>query len=268
VAFLLGRAVGRDVAPGIHWNPPPPVGRVVVQKTATNFTMPVGYRLLERGDRAPISDLWLTGDTNIVDAQLNIQYSIRSLTDFLIRHEHPIELIREAGERVLTRYLIGRRVDDVLTTHRQELRREVHAGVQAILDREGIGVDIQSVVIEELHPPQQGAVRAAFQEIQSARADRERLMHEARAYRAQILAEADGEAARRRDQARAARHRRTALAHGETERFLALAAQHRSAPEITEQRLYLEMIDRLLPRIDTYVVEPGADGRVNLRLVR
>jgi len=89
VAFVFGRAVGRDVLPGIHWNPPRPFGRVVVMKTATNFIMPIGYRLLERPGVEPISNLWLTGDTNIVTAQLDIQYSIRSLTDFLLAHRVP-----------------------------------------------------------------------------------------------------------------------------------------------------------------------------------
>ena len=89
VAFVFGRAVGRDVLPGIHWNPAWPVGRVVVEKTATNFTMPIGYRMLEQPGAPAISDLWLTGDTNIVAARLDVQYRIRSLADFLLAHDAP-----------------------------------------------------------------------------------------------------------------------------------------------------------------------------------
>ncbi len=113
VAFVLGRVVGRDVLPGIHWNPAWPIGRVVVEKTATNFTMPVGYRLLEQPGAAPISDLWLTGDTNVVTDALDIQYSVKSLADLLLAHESPRELLRRAGERVLSRVprLGGRRRD-------------------------------------------------------------------------------------------------------------------------------------------------------------
>jgi membrane protease subunit HflK len=268
VAFVLGRAVGRDVLPGMHWNPPWPVGRVLVAKTQTSFTMPIGYRLLERPDVSPISDLWLTGDTNIVTARLDVQYSIASLTAYSLAHERPTELLRQAGERALTRFLVGEQVDDVLTTRRHDLKQAVHRQAQAMLDDEGVGITIQSVNVRELNPPGQGAVRAAFQEIQSARADRERLIHEARADRARTLAEAEGEAGRRVSAAHAERNRRTTLARGEVERFRALAAEHARAPEVTEQRIYLETLERLLPGMETYVIEPGRDGTVNLRIIR
>ncbi len=267
VAFVFGRAVGRDTLPGIHWNPPWPFGRVVVAKAATNFVMPIGYRIVPTAGRR-ISDLWLTGDTNIVSGRLNVQYSIESLTDYLVAHENPRELLRSAGERVLTRFLVSEGVDGVLASRRAELRSAVREGVQALLEAEGVGIAVQSVTIVELAPPREGRVRDAFQDVQNASADRERAALEARAYRRQVLAEAEGEAERLLSQARADRHRRIELAKGETERFLALAREHARAPRVTEQRLYLETLERLLPSLETYVVDSGEDGAVNLRVVR
>ncbi|MGH0034481.1 MAG: protease modulator HflK [Myxococcota bacterium] len=267
VAYVFGRAVARDVLPGIHWNPPWPVGRVIVAKTATNFFMPVGYRVdLRQGP--PISSLWLTGDTNLLTARLNVQYSIRSLADFSIAHEQPRELLRHVAEGALTRFLMAERVDAVLGARRSELLAAVRKDVQAALDREGVGVAVQSVTVEELAPPTVGNVRSAFQAVQSARADRERLVLEARSYRRQVLAEAQGEAERLRAGARARRHRRIELARGEAERFGAVAREHARAPELTEQRLYLETLERLLPGLESYVVEAGDGDRVNLRVVR
>jgi len=268
VAFVLGRAVDRDVLPGMHWNLPWPIGKVIVAKTATNFTMPVGYRFLPRPGEPAVSDLWLTGDTNIVTARLNVQYSIRSLADFLLDHESPRELVRRAGERALTRRLITEDVDAVLTTRRQHVLESVHQRVQELLDSEGAGIDIQSITVQELAPPAEGGVRAAFQEVQDASADRERVIYEAGAYRAQVIAEAEGEAQRLRSDGLAAERSRVELARGRTARFAALAAEHDRAPEVTEQRLYLESIDRILPNVQTYVVEPGKGGNVNLRIVK
>lgn len=268
VAFVFGRAVGRDVLPGIHWNPPWPFGRVEVARTATNFVMPIGYRMLPGRDVEPISDLWLTGDTNIVTARLNVQYSVASLTDFRIVHEVPTEFLRRAGERVLTRFLISEGVDGILAGRREALRSAVQHGVQELLDAAGVGIAVQSVTIEELAPPREGGVYSAFQDVQNARADRERAVLEAHAYRRQVLAEAEGEAEHLRSRALAERHRRIQLAQGEAERFLALAVEHARAPRVTEQRLYLESMERLLPGLETYVVEPGKDGKVNLRVVR
>jgi membrane protease subunit HflK len=268
VAFVLGRAVGRDELPGMHWNPPWPFGRVLVEKTATNFTMPIGYRLVERPGEPPISDLWLTGDTNEITARLDVQYSVRSLTDLALAHEQPRELLRRGGERVLSRFLVSENVDAAITTKRAELQDFVRRELQALLDADGVGIQVQAVSIQELAPPIEGQVRSAFQEVQNASADRERSISEARAYEAQVLAEAQGEAQRRLSEATATRYRRIEVASGEADRFQALAREHDRAPALTEQRLYLETLERLLPGLQTYVVEPAKDGKVNLRIVR
>jgi membrane protease subunit HflK len=268
VAFVFGRAAGRDVLPGIHWNPAWPIGRVVVERTATNFTMPIGYRLLEQPGARPISDLWLTGDTNLVTARLDVQYRVRSLADLLLAAESPRELLRQAGERVLSEYLISENVDEILTTKRRALADFVRAGVQRLLDAHGVGIEVQAVSVQELAPPLQGEVRTAFQEVQNGRADRERTVFEASAYRAQVVAEARGEAERRLSETTAERHRRIEIASGEAARFGKIAAEHDRAPAVTEKRLWLETLERILPEIETYVVEPGPGGRVNLRVTR
>ena len=268
VAFVLGRAVGRDVLPGIHWNPAWPIGRVVVEKTATNFTMPIGYRMLDQPGAPPISDLWLTGDTNVVTGRLDIQYSIKSLADLLIAHESPREVLRRAGERVFAEYLVSEDVDAILTTKRREMTEFVRQGVQQIVDEHGLGIQIQAVAVQELAPPLQGEVRSAFQEVQNATADRERAVFESRAYKAQVVAEAQGEAQRRVAEATSDRHRRIEIASGEAARFGAIAREHDRAPGVTEERLYLETLERILPRLQNYVVEPGSAGRVNLRVTQ
>jgi membrane protease subunit HflK len=267
VAFLFGRAADRDVGPGIHWHAPWPLGSVQVAQTATSFVMPIGYRLRPDLSGPEVSDAWLTGDTNIVTLRLDVQYRIRSLADFLIAHENPRELLRRAGEHSLTAFLASAGVDDVLTTARQRLLDSVGAAVQAHLDRAGVGIEVRSVSVQELAPPAEGGVRASVQEVQNARTDRERRSFEARSYRAQVLAEATGRAEQLVSEARAARHRRMELARGETSRFLALVREHARAPAVTEQRLYLEAVERLLPRLQTFVVQPDPHGRVNLRLV-
>ncbi len=268
VAYFLGKAVGRDVLPGIHWNPPWPLGQVVVARTATNFLMPVEHGEPAGRVTGGSESLWLLGDTNVIVGRLGIQYSIGSLTRFDVSHEDPRELLRRAGRRIATRFLAGETVDAALTTRRNELLETVQRQVQSILDDHGSGIEIQSVNVEALAPPEQGGVRQAFQEVQSALADKERVVDEARADRAQILAEVEGEAEHRVTQAEAARHRRVEIAKGEGERFRRLALEHRKNPRLTEERLYLETIEEILPRMDTYVVQSGPDGKVNLRVVR
>jgi membrane protease subunit HflK len=184
----------------------------------------------------------------------------------VLAHEDPREILRRAGERVLSQYLVSENVDAILTTKRREMQESVRGGVQRILDAHGVGIEVLAVGVQELAPPLQGDVRSAFQEVQNAHADRERAVFEARAYKAQVVAEAQGEAERRVAEASAERHRRIEIASGEVERFQALAREHDRAPAVTEQRLYLETLERILPRIHTWVVEPGPGGKVNLRV--
>jgi len=265
VAFVFGRASASDVLPGIHWNPPWPLGRVVVAKTATNFTMPVGYRF-SKAMGPPISDLWLTGDTNVVTGRLNIQYSVSNLTALVTAHESPQELVRWVGERALTRFLISEQVDGVLAGRRAELRNSVAREAQAFL--EGVGITVQSVTVEELAPPTEGRVRGSFQDVQNASSDRDRTILEAKSYLRQTLAEAEGETERLLSEARSDRHRRIELARGEAARFTALAREHARAPRVTERRLYLETLETLLPNLETYVLEEGHASTVNLRIVQ
>ena len=204
----------------------------------------------------------------MITGRLDIQYSIRSLTQFALAHEQPRELVRRAGERALSRFLVSEGVDAAITTKRAELQEFVRKTVQELLDAEGVGIQVQAVSVQELAPPLAGQVRSAFQEVQNASADRERAIAEARAYEAQVLAEAQGDAQRRLSEANATRYRRIEVASGEAQRFQALARERDRAPEVTEQRLYLETLERLLPGMQTYVLQPGKDGKVNLRIVR
>jgi membrane protease subunit HflK len=225
-------------------------------------------RDVERPGEPATSDLWLTADTNVVTSRVNLQYSVNSLADFALSHEAPRQLLRRAGERVLTSYLAGQAVDAVLTNERQRLAVVMRDRLQEVLDREGVGIAVQSVSIEELGPPLDGGVRSAFQEVQNSSSDRERAIHEAHAYGAQTRAQAEGESQAVRDRAYTDRHARIEAARGEGARFSALAREHDRAPGVTEQRLYLESIDRLMPKIELYVVEPGTGGKVNLRIIR
>ena len=268
VAFRFGRVVGADLLPGIHWNAPWPIGRVVVAKTATNFIMPIGYRLQPRPGLDAISDMWLTGDTNVITARLIIQYRIKSLTDFVVNHEAPREMVRRAGERVFVDFLAREGVDGVLTTRRNVIPKAVGNGVQKLLDELKVGIEIQTVSIQELAPPLQGGVRDEFQDVQNAKSDRERLVHEARAAAAQTLAEAQGDADRIHNQALADKRKSTERADGRGRRFLALAAQHDAAPKLTEERLFLETVERVLGRTQNFVVEPNKNGTIKLRVLQ
>jgi membrane protease subunit HflK len=96
--------------------------------------------------------------------------------------------------------------------------------------------------------------------VQNARADRERLVSEAEAYASGVLPVARGEADRAVNTAISYRDQRVNAARGDAERFVQLAAEHRRAPAILEQRLYLETAERVLRRVRRYVLDPAGAG--------
>jgi membrane protease subunit HflK len=270
VTFFLGAIDERHAEPGIHWIWPRPFGRRVVAKTATNLSVPIGYEpgvpFASVSRRAP--DLWVTGGTSIIRARLDVQYTIADLADYSLISERPIDFMRAAGEQVITRLLVMMNVDDALTTGRQTLREQVMRDLQSRLDAARIGIKILSVNIEELSPPKEGEVDQAFQQVQSARSDRERSVQNAYGESAKTLSQAQAKAQALISQAAADRYSRVEIAKGEAARFSALSLAYQKAPENTEMRLYLESIERLMPKLRVYVVDPTRPGQFQLRTAK
>ena len=223
----------------------------------------VGFRLPEGEQTTAVGMELLTGDTNILSVALVLHYVIRSPAEFLFRIEEPATLIGSLAETVLTETVIGMAVDEVLTTGRLAIQERVKTETQAMLDRYGSGVQITSsnIMTIALDP----SVAAAFQEVTDAMADREKSRNEARMYANNLLPKARGEAHAEVRAAQAEKQQRLAQAIGDSDRFLALLEEYEKAPEITRSRLYLEAIERILPKVQMYVIDTEK-GEVPLNL--
>lgn len=154
-------------------------------------------------------------------------------------------------------------VDDFLTSGRPALMDRVHGRTQALLDRWGVGLQVLTVNLESVVPP--SPVMDAFQDVQNARADRERLISEARANPNGLVPVARGEAEPKINEALTFQDQHLNRAHGDAERFATLAAEHRRAPGLLEKRLHLDTAERVLPRIPRYVLDPGGNGALPIR---
>jgi len=266
VAYLFGRMINPQVTSGIHWNVPRPIGRLVTMPTRTNQVMRVGYGDSDGADPniLPREDIWFTGGASVVECRLDIQYSIARLDQYLLSHQDPAVFMRLAAERATMRFLAGLHVDDVLTTKRQSLVREVSAALQAALDEQSTGIQVQDVSIVHLAPPSSGGVSNAFRQVQSARSESEREIENARSGAAQVLFDAQAEAETVTSQARAEEFARVAQARAEAERFRALARERALAPEVTRTRLFRDMVVNALQRAQIYVVPDDAGDGVTV----
>jgi membrane protease subunit HflK len=268
VTRLFGAVVDGAVAPGVHWWWPPPVGRVDRVEVTPNFSITIGYAAAEEPAVQPgglALGRWLTGDTNILELRAKVNYRVTDPARFLFGSEDPRQVLRDVVGSALTEATSGLPVDELLTSGRLALIDRVQKRSQALLDATGVGLAVIGVNVESIEPP--ATVLASFQEVQNAKADRERAISEAQAYANGVLPVSRGEADGRISAAEAFRNQRVSAAEGAADAFSRLAAEHRREPQLLEERLYLETIERVLPRVKRYVITPDEPGSMAIRIV-
>lgn len=244
--------------PGLHWYFPAPIGtRAIVQVDE--------IRRLEIGIRGntpiPVESLMISGDTNIVDVQLLVQYNIKDVENFLFRVADPGgEVIKGAAESALRQVVGQRDIDDVLTTEKEAVQADTALELQRLLDLYDTGINITEVKLQNVRPPSQ--VQDAFDDVVRAREDKARIVNLAQAYEADILPRALGEAQRVLELAEAFKQEQVADATGQSERFLAVLAEYRKSKNVTRQRLYLEAMEDILPGISKYIISDESGGNL------
>lgn len=264
VVLRFGAPRPIPLGPGIHWVPGG-IDRVVKVEVTRTETLPIGFRTAEGGRSTSFPQdegQWLTGDTNILAVELSVQYRVVRPVEWVVNGRETPELVRRAAESVVTDAMGRLPVDEALTAGRLTLLEEVRRGTQERLDAWKSGVGVVSVAIRSVDPPP--AVLAAFQDVQNAKSDRERFVNEAESYANETLPRARGEADSLVSGAASARQKRVEEARGDAARFEALRREASLAPGPLRARLYLETLEKVLPRMRVYVV----DGGTRLRLVK
>ncbi len=258
-------AVEARMGPGMHYRVPWPVDQVDVLKTTSVMKIGVGFKLAESESDTATGVELLTGDTNILGIALVVQYVIGNPSDYLFQIENPQALVGKIAQSVLTETVVGMPVDEVLTTGRLAIQAKVKLETQAILDRYRSGIQISSANIMSITFDK--SVAQAFQEVADAMADREKVQNEARAYANDQIPKARGEAARVLSEAQSYKQQRIAEAVGNANRFLAVLKEYEKAPDVTRSRIYLEAMEKILPKVKMYVIDSqGGRVPVNLRV--
>ncbi len=260
----FGKVVSR-LGPGLHYHLPWPVDRVDLVKTTAVMKTGVGLDLRDGEGQTVTGMELLTGDTNIISVAMVLQYVIRDPADFLFAIENPQGLIGSMAEAVLTEAVLAMSVDEVLTTGRLAIQEHVKVKTQAVLDRYRSGIQLTSANIMSITLDR--SVAQAFQDVANANADREKKINEGRAYANNLLPKARGEARSMVLTAQSYQEQRIAEAIGNSTRFLELLAEYNKAPDITRRRLYLESMEKILPKVKKYIIDSEHGQKpVNLRL--
>ena len=255
------RTFGKETTrtePGLHYRLPRPFQSIDIVSIEQIRRIEVGFRGRERVSE---EGLMLTGDENIIEAQLVVQYRVVDPSKFLYRLHDPEAALRSATEVALRSTVGGMTIDEVMIESRAKVQEETRVFVQRLMDAYQSGLVITEVKLQTADPPE--AVKDAFHDVVRAREDRERLINQALGYQADVLPRARGAAQQILREAEGYKEKRVLLAQGEAARFLSVLAEYEKAKEVTRERLHLETVERILPDIDKLIV----DGDISQRLM-
>jgi membrane protease subunit HflK len=266
VETLFGRVVTPRVLPGLHYALPWPVERVTKLKVRQLQRLVVGGDLPDSVlGRAPtLASQFLTGDQNIVNLRVVVQYSVGVPVDYLFQAQDAAQVVGAAVESELARRLARRGVDAVLTTEKIAIQDETRAAAQKLLNDYRVGVLLSTINIESVTPPPETA--EAFRDVAGARADTARIVNEAEGYANDLIPKARGQAQQLLEESEAYKQKKINEAAGDAARFNQIAAEYSKAGQVTGERLYLETMEQVLPRIRKLIVDKN--GNLDLTIIR
>ncbi len=256
---------GRYVAttdPGLHVKLPFGIDKATPIKVKKIFKEEFGVRTLNPGVRTKYArgdysdeSLMLTGDLNIVDVRWIVQFRIKDPVKLLFKIRNPRDTIMDISEVVMRRLVGDYRVDEVLTTKREEVDHLAQVELQKILDYYDTGIQIVTVKLQDVNPPDE--VKPAFNEVNEAKQEKERVINQAWEAYNKVVPKARGEAERTIREAEGYSLGKINSAKGEAEKFLSVLDEYKNAKEITKKRYYLETMMQVLPKAkQKYIIDP------------
>ncbi len=253
VVFRFGKVKEAVVMPGLSWYP-----QLVDSVELVNVS-----KVREHEHQA----LMLTEDENIVEVSLSVQWVIDSAGDFVVNVKDPQISLDHATESALRHVVGSSSMDYVITEGRADIGTQVQSRLQSYLNLYGTGILVQTVNINETGPPEQ--VREAFDDVQKAKEDENRVVNEANAYAEQILPEARGAAQQQLEAANAYRDRVIARSEGEANRFTKLLTEYSLAKDVTRDRLYIDAVESVMESSTKVMVDvEGGNNMLYLPLDR
>ena len=266
IVLRFGKYV-RTTQSGLHMKLPFGVEKVSKPKIRKRFTQEFGFRTVKPGVQSTITkvgfgneSLMLTGDLNSAVVNWIVQYQIKDPMEFLFNVRKVEGTIRDISEVAMRQTVGDRSVDEILTFGRGEINQEVQTIMQQILDSYDIGVQIVLVNLQDVDPPP--SVKPAFDEVNAATQDMDRLIQEARREFNESVPRAKGEAEKKIRQAEAYAVERINLSEGEADRFVSVYNEYRKARRVTRRRMYLETLAEVLPKIDNKWILEGNDSGI------
>ncbi len=253
VVLRLGQ-FDRTVDPGLNFKLPFGVETVEKVPVQRQLKEEFGFRTSVAGVRSQYEkrsyqeeSLMLTGDLNAAEVEWIVQFRISDSYKFLFKVRNALQTFRDMNEAVMREIVGDRSVNEALTIGRVEIAGTVTEKLQQLADQYDIGIKVDQVVLQDVTPPE--SVKPAFNEVNEAQQEREKMINQARSEYNKVIPKARGDAQRTIETARGYAIERTNNAKGEAERFNAVFKEYLKAPSVTHQRIYLETMNDVLQKV-------------------
>ncbi len=265
VVLRLGRFI-RTTQPGLHFKIPLGIEKVIPVKVEYVYKDEFGFRTASAGIKTVYSQksyddesLMLTGDLNVLNLEWIVQFKIKDPYKTLFNVRNIVKTLRDISESVMRKIVGDYTFNEVLTTKRIEINIKAQEDMQKILDTYGTGLQIITVKLQDVNPP--NPVKSAFNEVNEAKQEKEKLINEAWRVYNQKIPQAKGEALKMVKEAEGYSLEIVNRAKGDAKRFLLLRKEYARAKEVTRRRLYLEHMEEILIKAGRkYILDPEEKG--------
>ncbi len=249
---------------GLNYHLPSPIEKIIREKVDQSRRVEIGYRSTGRariGGAVSTTDvksesIMLTGDENIIGLNVDVMWHISDLSKYVFSLVDPQETVKAAAESAIREVIGNTPISAVLSNKKQMIADRIEVLIQNILDQYDSGVSIEQVKLLRAEPPEE--VIAAYRDVQTAKADKEKVINESEAYKNDVLPRARGESEKILQEAEGYKAEVTFRALGDTARFDSIYKQYQASKDVTKTRMYLEAMESILQDTDKVIM--GGDG--------
>lgn len=256
--------------PGLNFKLPLGIDNLYKVSVQRQLKEEFGFRTEAAGVRSRYSkasfldeSLMLTGDLNSAEVEWIVQFRIADPYKFLFKVRETLSTFRAMTEAVVREIVGDRTVNEVLTIGRQEISVSIQTKLQELCIQYDTGIKVDQVVLQDVNPPDR--VKPSFNEVNEAQQEREKLINQAQAEFNKVIPRARGEAEQMIQEAEGYAMERVNRSKGEVARFNVLFNQYRLAKDVTLQRIYLETMNTVLPRVGRkLIIDESVKGLIPL----
>ncbi|MCM3393006.1 FtsH protease activity modulator HflK [Cytobacillus pseudoceanisediminis] len=253
VILTFGKVEEGITEPGLHFKLPWPV-QTVEKLSKETFSLQFGYEEKDGEIKDfPDETKMITGDENIVLADLVVQWKITNPEKYLYNAEDPEEILYDATSSSLRSIIGGSKIDDALTSGKAEIEADVRELLTSLIGKYDIGISVLAVKLQDVELPNDD-VRKAFTDVTDARETANTKKNEAEKYKNQRMNEAEGEKEALASKAEGEKAARLERARGDVAVFNKLYGEYKNNPDITRERLVIETLEQVLPGAEIYIM--------------